>query len=738
MKLSYPIPEEQNTRGRKITDPAESTRNFGILTTQIVPPICDFPVFTRSGEVTVVFEFVSRNICLSSEQIEELQIFHDFTFSEVLRLIKYPLLFDPIKSNCKYLVVPVNEFGDKNCRDIDWDFVHLIKRQKESPLRLISEEERKNFVFNPDIYNDAVVIPWYRKDKPQFFFYVAEICDNLTPKSLFPDEGYETFEKYYLSKYNIRIMNTSQPLLDVDHTSARLNLLTPRYVNRKGISLPTSTAKTKKEKRENLQQKQILVPELCIVHPFPGSLWRKAVCLPCMLYRLNSLLVAEQLRIRVAKESGVGIVETNPEMSWPPLDFGWTLAQVMAQNLEQENESKDVESNELVKEVHETWDFMTSEENLIAIENKENDCDLLNTSSEENANVNNELVIDTFDPNNYNIDDELYDFEDDEEMENMEWTEHPINIIGGPNGFSSTTVPIYWGFNSNTNNNVQIREIENNDSSDDNILVRIGSPSYFNVSALNEREGRGREWDFDDQMITSSVYNIGLPGLEVISCADGLNIDGLSKDLAKCHVEVFDSSDETSDIEDLDSDDEDDDNEGLVQSNQRKNMIPNRTFNNRNKISDILRYELLDNSPPNDQNLNDSNEKMIRTLHKEVFAEDNSDENNCVEETENLSQNSTENFFNENNVEKNDFYCAVEGTGLTELLNDYIKEEKNDDLDDFEVSDEECEQKDMQLEENFNEVLNEEKTSHEKETKILCVDSIWFVFSQIFFTKIFN
>jgi hypothetical protein len=452
-----------------------------------------------------------------------------------------------------------------------------------------------------------------------------------------------------------------------------------------------------------------------------------------MLYRLNSLLVAEQLRIRVAKESGVGIVETNPEMSWPPLDFGWTLAQVMAQNLEQENESKDVESNELVKEVHETWDFMTSEENLIAIENKENDCDLLNTSSEENANVNNELVIDTFDPNNYNIDDELYDFEDDEEMENMEWTEHPINIIGGPNGFSSTTVPIYWGFNSNTNNNVQIREIENNDSSDDNILVRIGSPSYFNVSALNEREGRGREWDFDDQMITSSVYNIGLPGLEVISCADGLNIDGLSKDLAKCHVEVFDSSDETSDIEDLDSDDEDDDNEGLVQSNQRKNMIPNRTFNNKNKISDILRYELLDNSPPNDEDINDSNEKMIRTLHKEVFAEENFDENNFVEETKNLSPNSTENFLNENNVEKNDFDCAVEAMGLSELLNDYIKEDKNEDFDDFEVSDEECEQKDIQLEENFNEILNEEKIPHEKETKVLCVDSIWFVFSQIFF-----
>jgi endoribonuclease Dicer len=73
--------------------------------------------------------------------------------------------------------------------------------------------------------------------------------------------------------------------MDVDHTSARLNFLTPRYVNRKGMSLPTSSDETKKSKRENLEQKQILVPELCAIHPFPASLWRQAVCLPCILYR---------------------------------------------------------------------------------------------------------------------------------------------------------------------------------------------------------------------------------------------------------------------------------------------------------------------------------------------------------------------------------------------------------------------------------------------------------------------
>lgn len=60
------------------------------------------------------------------------------------------------------------------------------------------------------------------------YFYVAEICTNLNPKSSFPGQDYSTFEEYYLKKYGIQIQNLEQSLLDVDHTSARLNFLTPR------------------------------------------------------------------------------------------------------------------------------------------------------------------------------------------------------------------------------------------------------------------------------------------------------------------------------------------------------------------------------------------------------------------------------------------------------------------------------------------------------------------------------
>lgn len=83
-------------------------------------------------------------------------------------------------------------------------------------------------------------------------------------------------------------------------------------MNRKGVALPTSSEETKRAKRENLEQKQILVPELCTVHPFPASLWRKAVCLPCILYRINALLLADQLRRIVSSEISLGSQELPP------------------------------------------------------------------------------------------------------------------------------------------------------------------------------------------------------------------------------------------------------------------------------------------------------------------------------------------------------------------------------------------------------------------------------------------
>ncbi|CAO1443231.1 unnamed protein product [Diamesa tonsa] len=331
MVLECPIPEEQNTRGRKIYPPEESKQSFGILSTKKIPSICAFPIFTRSGEVKVSLKLISCTIKLDSDQLDKINNFINYTFTHVLRLHKFLMLFDANASDNSFFVVPVIN----NCGtiEVDWAFLKLIKENVDSIPKYVSNEERNGNIFDHNTFKDAVVMPWYRnQDQPQYF-YVAEICYHLSPESSFPGESYSTFREYYYKKYGITIQNKVQPLLDVDHTSARLNFLTPRYVNRKGVALPTSSEETKRAKRENLEQKQILVPELCTIHPFPASLWRAAVCLPCIIYRINALLLADEIRLQVAYDLGLGTVEMlSDNFEWPNLDFGWTLSDVLRKN----------------------------------------------------------------------------------------------------------------------------------------------------------------------------------------------------------------------------------------------------------------------------------------------------------------------------------------------------------------------------------------------------------------------
>ncbi|KAK8788064.1 hypothetical protein V5799_022160 [Amblyomma americanum] len=302
-------------------------------------------------------------------------------------------------------------------------------------------------------------------------------------------------------KYQIRVVDGRQPLLDVDHTSARLNLLTPRYVNRKGVTLPTSSEQTKRAKRESLQQKQILVPELCSVHPFPASLWRKAVCLPCILYRMNSLLLAEQLRVMVAREVRVGRLELPEGFKWPTLDFGWTLADVL-HKAQEAAKAEEERAAELMERTG-IQPVRTSPPPLMA--------STWHSTPYQPPPYQQELVIDTFDPSKVQI-------PDDDQLADAEVS--ALNL-GGPKGpnFDWKPLPKLPGEPTPVPR------------------IRYGSPSNF------EAEGWDSEWDTD--MEDSSFVTLDMPGLGYISAPGMFNMQGLSLDLASCRDDdIWDSFDE--------------------------------------------------------------------------------------------------------------------------------------------------------------------------------------------------
>jgi hypothetical protein len=68
--------------------------------------ICPFPIFTRSGEVSVKLELAGSSVVLTPGNLEKIVTFLNYTFTSVLRLQKYLMMFDPQASENSYFIVP--------------------------------------------------------------------------------------------------------------------------------------------------------------------------------------------------------------------------------------------------------------------------------------------------------------------------------------------------------------------------------------------------------------------------------------------------------------------------------------------------------------------------------------------------------------------------------------------------------------------------------------------------------
>ncbi|XP_062091269.1 endoribonuclease Dicer homolog 1 [Humulus lupulus] len=124
-------------------------------------------------------------------------------------------------------------------------------------------------------------------------FYVDSICYDMTAENSFPrKEGYlgpleySSYAHYYKQKYGVELMYKQQPLIRGRGVSYCKNLLSPRFEHAEGES-DESVDKT---------YYVFLPPELCLLHPLPGSLVRGAQRLPSIMRRVESMLLAVQLK----------------------------------------------------------------------------------------------------------------------------------------------------------------------------------------------------------------------------------------------------------------------------------------------------------------------------------------------------------------------------------------------------------------------------------------------------------
>uniref|UniRef100_A0A158R4U7 RNA helicase n=1 Tax=Syphacia muris TaxID=451379 RepID=A0A158R4U7_9BILA len=319
MELIKAVSGYANPKNRKVTNPLDSEFCFGFLSKKRIPPIPSFPVFLRQGHMQANVLLRKTMLYVDSNMLEHLKAFHRYIFDDVLRLYKSGLAFVPEKASVSTLIVPLKreKSSEDGCVDftLDFDYVCKVVKSVESIPHVPSEEERKNFQFDYNKFRDAVVMPWYRDIDRPVFYYVAEILNDETPSSKFPDEKFLDFNEYFEQKYNITIYNQRQPLLDVDYTSGRLNLVMPRHTCRlKRLGMDSKTG-------QSSAHGQILIPELVDVHPIAASLWNVIAALPTLLYRVNSLLLADELRQTILKEALNSDAEVPEDYSWPPLNY---------------------------------------------------------------------------------------------------------------------------------------------------------------------------------------------------------------------------------------------------------------------------------------------------------------------------------------------------------------------------------------------------------------------------------
>lgn len=85
----------------------------------LLAQIPHFPVYTRSGEVTISIELKKSGFTLPLQMLELITRLHQYIFSHILRLEKPALEFKPTDADSAYCVLPLN-VGKKGLNSDVW------------------------------------------------------------------------------------------------------------------------------------------------------------------------------------------------------------------------------------------------------------------------------------------------------------------------------------------------------------------------------------------------------------------------------------------------------------------------------------------------------------------------------------------------------------------------------------------------------------------------------------------
>ena len=253
-----------------------------------------FQVYTCKSDVPVFLE-ASGPLKIDETTLERIRTFHHYVFKELYKLGNQ---LTTLSETDGYLAVPLvpktpspmTTPSDKRCR-IDYDLLQdlstFFQGTADPDVKLNCSEPHKDFTF----FQSKIVRRVNESANQTHYtrYFVTKVCHDLSPSSPFPDlEVAATFADYYENRYGIQV-NLQQPLLLVQHVPTQVNFAIPRLRNQ------TSEEPSFKGPKTEIH----LVPELCCVLPLSASAWSLARYLPAVVYRLETMLRAQEMKLKL-------------------------------------------------------------------------------------------------------------------------------------------------------------------------------------------------------------------------------------------------------------------------------------------------------------------------------------------------------------------------------------------------------------------------------------------------------
>ena len=245
-----------------------------------------FSLYAKAGTVDVHIKLLETELSLDASELKEAAMFHEKMFEGYIQKLDPQCQLSLTNAISKAMLVAVRD----SCTNVS-------KRRKECLIDLAFMQKVCTDAIRPRSgevnYEDSIVRKTYADTSS--LFYVTAVRDDLKVSDrIAPNQV--TFKEYYKSKYGKNIRN-DQPLLESVQVSSRMNLISPRY--------------KEKSRRENdlLRSRSgalHLVPELCEQLNMPASFHCQLVCIPSLLFKLETILAAEELRQLMMNGMNIG------------------------------------------------------------------------------------------------------------------------------------------------------------------------------------------------------------------------------------------------------------------------------------------------------------------------------------------------------------------------------------------------------------------------------------------------